>query len=1796
MGFLDSLGKTLKSFGKAAAAGPGVVYDLATTTIPGNQWGSADDGGFSDLLDSLGHRASRGVSPMTDSSTLTGAAFGGTMHGLNKAYHEAVDQPISTSFIMLSHLDPGNGAGTDSHYGDLFSGDAWAQAYSIAEHQSIGQSTVDALSSATDPLARADKDGTAFQNNDWVQKHPTLANISAIGVDIGVSWNTDPGVVAGRAAGQAHQVYGLGKLTQADKLGLPARLAGEEKGALGRNLSTRLDDYISYINGENKLGRPLLAEEIHAISPELGHTASGKAIAGALGEALKLPDVAQRENAARRVIAVAAGDTSQIDRLNAEIADTAAISDALRNITAGATTKLDQQALAKSVILNPAFNADMARQVTNLDEGANVSKFIEGWTKETDAKLKAQENLLNLQSNLNYIPGTHVRTSGRLRAVQGDAVLDKVAGAHEATLDAARRMANRESYSSVYQKSLYHVPLMVVQPVGWAVSPITKGYRAGLRALQQTNYIGVANLHDWEGATDQLNSMMRIAHVDNDVRIAELSRAYSSYSEADKMRAIERVEHLAVQGLARRLSEKHGLDIDADFIGKSMIDGQAGRSNSLARMEGGRIYAATAQPEDMAMRTRTAMLADSLAQKGDQAANAADRLALKRGKVEELSNFKPRVDQVLDEHGVPISLPLVTSQLGNQVPLFDIERATKLATDKAWVERLHHHSQLWRENRRDLAGLQGALTHAYAGPNKSLVARLEKAVLLKRTTLDAVMDAASTMNRWWKMSVLFRLGYPMRVLSDDHMRIAGRLHYGPFLKANVPEAAANFKYNLIARRREAGTGFRDLQQQRSRLLGDQALLTDVLGRDAISDGEWTRFTEARKTFYSGKATREERAAAQRVMRQVDPRGHADEFYDLQHQVSTHAASVSGTRGAITRWTNQMAEDGADVATLSRRIAEAETKVAEKEAARAHALEQLSGKPDPNELRKQLAQVNRLIDKGPTLGEKRHIGSARIQLDSEHTVEGVYPSATSGYRLAAQSDTSYQMLISDGEENAMNLITSGQHRTIRGYKSPTDEGEAGHTQVWANVLNHQFQHSPELMAFVKGEVETPEQFAKWLRKPENKYIVARMEQYAHDPVGWGSRLQELVHDYIPTPELRDAVASGRVTPRQLEKMFPKGGSTPRPDVHGQLADVNTGRAAATRVFSNGVGRMFRYLSEVPTDQLSRHPFMNAVYKSEVKQAFEVRKAYRAKTGTEFTQEDIHEIERMARTKALGELKRTLWDVSAHSHAAHVMRFVSPFFAAHQEALTRWWRISQDDPSIVRHFQLAFDAPRKMGLTYNPDTGEVNPGDSIGQGNRIMLQVPFGNDTAVNKWLRKLGGGTNWSISEQGLNIILQNGLANPGVGPVVSIPTETLVQKYPTAANFEKAARALNQYPPQQHGLLGIAGEQITPAWGRNALALMGVNDARYSQIYMQNMSDNIIGWRQAHEGQDITDDVMDGLAEMTAHETHRDLLVMMGSNLLSITPARPESKYAVVQHGLTKLKEQMRAGGHDQDWLREQFSKQYGDIYLAMIYSMGDNPARLNENGAEVGAMQQHRTLLNKVDPSLTQMVIGPEAAMDAKADPALGRYSAAARSFLEATKTKPGGSQAYVGSKSVDEASLKILINEGWNQYDELTNYLDVAAQQQGLQGYEDSPQLVKAKTAGVAYIKSHNYAFRNDYDSFSAGGYDAKLDDMRQIAGNKKLASNPLRSDVYWLGQYLTLRDSISTAMQQRAAAGGSKTITAKANSDLAQAFAAGVHYINSQNTYFKQFSYHGVIEHDPYLQPPSAQELVAADAGGN
>lgn len=1752
MGFLDSLGDTLKSLGGAVGAPYGLVYDLATMAF------DEKDDDLGSVLAAAGHRGGDILDPFTNSSTWTGFGVGKTMEALTWAYEEAVDQPLGAFVTEMQHATTEQGIG--NKFKSIFSAEDWAKAYEISDKQTLGQAAVFGFSNLdnTDPFA-ASPDSTPFAESELAKDHPIFAQGTSLGVDLAFAWFLDPGVVAGKAAGAA-RMSSLGKLRNYDRLDFEKKLAGTAAttGIRPRDWSGRFDRYFDFVAGNNHLLRPLNAAEIHAASPELIRSAQGKAIAGLMEDALKLPTELERRNTLRRVIAVGAGDVSQIGRIKEESASAASIVDALGNIGKSTTPHLHLQALKDEVRFEPEFNAEFARQLDNLNGEGAVDEFVKDWGSRVKARLDANTRMLDIQGDLNFVPGAHGVTGNRaLRVQHGKTIGAKTADAHDAAIEGARRIAKRESYTGVFQKSIYHMPLIVAHPVGLLASIYTKAPRAAVSSLKQTHFNGVANLHDWNGSTAQLDSMMRVAGVDDTTRLKHLSDAYKAGSEADKLTSIHRVEAVATSALARQMSERVGREVNPEFIQQITIDRQVARNKSMARTDGGRIYGATTAPEEMASGLRARAAA-----KGDEAATdqAFDEGFTSLGPGE----GQPwRIDQIPDESGLPMALPLTVAQLGNRVPLFDIHLAKKLTGDAAWTERFAKLSDAWTHEARELGALEAQLLRSGAGASSLL----GKAVAGKRAGLEALTHAGSVMTRWWKYSVLFRLGYPMRVLMDDHMRIASTLHWSTFALGNAREGIGNgIRNNAPAMLH--GNGRRGQARQAYTLArARRSELTTHFGRDAHTDEEWLELKGAIK------------GGDRETIARLDPDGRVSEHIETAREARSLAASVTGHKAAIARWKKQLSDaddkrtlgldPGVDTADLHSKIQQAEAAIRDKEAGRAFLLEQLGD--DPDALRDELVRLNHAIDRGAKgfAEPKRRLGENPVKLDDGVVAQGVYGTGGGTYRIEAGSQQNYTELLTDGEESSFNLISSGAHRTIR-------PSEPGHLTVWANVLNHQFHNSPELMAFVRGKVSTPEQFAKWLAEPEQAYIRNRMSHFAHDPEDWGSRLQELYHDYIPTAELRDALKDGQVSAGKLARMFPDEGM--RPTVHGQLANVNTGRHTATRMTANAMNRMFRLLSEMPTDKLSRHPYMNAMYQQELRDLYNVKKAFYAREGKEFTQDDLYDLERQARIKALGHLKRTLWDVSAHSHGAHVMRFLSPFFAAHQEALTRWWRIATDDPSIVRKFQLAFDAPRKAGLTYDAQTGELVPeGEGPSPSHQIMLRIPFaGADAPVNKWLRKLGGGKHWRVNENGFNLILQNGIANPGTGPVVTVPMEALVNKYASEPEIEKAARILNPYPPDSP----LAAMQ--PAWSKRALAVIqGPGNKEWGRRYNGNLSDAIVEWRLAHGEAIPTEAQMDALAQKAGDDTNRDMLLMMLSNMTSPLPAKPESKYAVVQHGITRIMSQMRSAGHDFEWAKDQVAAKYGEIYTALLYSQTNNKSRLSSTYAEVDAIQRHKGILGKTDPTLARMIVGPAAAMDAEADPGVGKYSAAARRFLMNEKVSPYSTETYMSSKEPDEAGVSTLIDAGWSQYEELTNWLQVQAEARGLSSYEDDKSLVEAKRAGMKYLLESNYAFAHEWNSFDRGaGYEEKLADMRQIASSRDLVNDPTRQDVYWLGQYIQLRDAITATLAQRKEAGGAGTVQAKANADLVKVFSLGVKYIRQQNTFFDTYHYHGLIERDPYL----------------
>ena len=1728
MSILDTLGDTVKSLGGAVAAPAGLVWDLGSAPFDG------DDDSFGSLLGDAGGRLGQFFDPITNTGTFTGYLPGHVFEGSNRVLDYGINRPISTAFSVASHM-----SADGQNAGAIFDGDAWAKAWEVSDETNAGEAFTTAILTGgdVDPL----KYTNAFDEV-TAARHPNLAPAVAMGANIVGSWYLDPLVITGKLGGLYRANVTNHMLNPAERGNAYELLTSEVNsglrgatGVLGREgAATRTDRYLSWINGENKLKRPLEAPEILYGTPQLRkYAAEPHVIAGLLADAAKIGGT-EALAAQRRILSVAAGDVSQISRLRTEVANSGAIADQLTNMVKNGSIDLKLLGVNPALQHQPAFIQHLESQIKNLDSEGAVTRFMDDW-------LARQDQLLGTQNTMKALPG--VTNQGR-RAVlrQNDMGITrqvpKVADKVDEWASRGMERAGQSGSSTIFQRGVHSLPFLAVKGVNALLRPTTTLPVRGSDALRQVHFTGVAHIHDWGGSIDQLESMMRLSSVNDFDRMKMLSTAFIAKTEPEKMRLIDQVEELSLNSLAKSFAAKTGEEIDGAYI-KTLMQQHAERRGAQLAQIRGRTYASTEMSDAM------------MAQRGRGVAQAEADAALmdnpKAFNAPQVSQRNWRVDQINDD-GTLLSLPVLDTQLGNAVPLLDMGIARKvLERDQSHLSRL---SRAWANDAKELDRLSRLKGAGAQGLDRTIAAR--------QASMDWLASAGAKAMRIWKFSVLFRLGYPMRILADDHMRIMTQINAMTMYGKNIGEAAKNLKFNQTpaflggeTRRAKAATAMRDLKVRR------QEIVDELEGDRMVSHAD-------------------KLADMRRVQNSV--RGHQQALAKLEERLETAESKHS------------LGLEAEDRAALREAIKVKQDLIAEKQGAATYFAEEL-GDYGPADLKRQLETIEQAILDGQKAlrPEKLHIGMSDVKAQGE-----VFPGAFAGQegavaREATSSQATFDAQMRGTEDRMFSAMATGSHRTIQG-------DEAGHLDAWASSLNFQFRNSEAAMHFVKGgDVDG---FVRWLAKPEQAALRRRVPHFAHDPEDWGQRIQAVVHDYIPTEELRAAVEAGSVTPRQLSKMFQD--PAVRPAVHGRIAADQFGTSHKSLMFGKTLNRMFKHLSETPTDHLSRHPYFNAMYRQHVDELAQVRKSVVGSEGRKFTEVDIADIAAAARKNALHDLKRTLFDISAHSHAAHLMRFVSPFFAAHQEVLNRWWRIVGDNPHVIRRFQQAFDLPRGLGLVVDENGDPVPMGAPISKNHKLLLQLPAafgGPNTDPSKGIVTQ---SKWQISENSFNLVLANGLTNPGAGPLVTVPVDALAKKYADEPNVATLAHIFNPYPPssamdnalaatwkrwqsvayattQDQGPVSKIPGLREAVGATHVLDITGVGLREYNDRFSQNVQDAMSDFIVAN-GREPNRDEADKIMADAGWQTGVDVSLRFLNNAGSPFPANPSSKYAAIQMGWYKIQQQARTEGRDYEWMVQQFKDKWGAAYMPLIYSSAQNPANLDPTAASIAAVKRYKGVLERVDPSLSRAVIGMYADQLAQ-NPELGTYSPEARNFLRTTAMAPGSGDTYYSYDDPKQAMIDQQAARGWRQYSELTGSLTALAQQQGLTSYRDSDQLMTLKRAAVAKLAQDNYAWADEYNIHDEGEYERLVDDMRTITKSPALSNDPERTDIQTLDNYLKLHDLFAAIWAARKA-NGLGGPDSQDGAQVKDVYTQLVMRLVESNTYFEENMFNGLVERDPWL----------------
>ena len=1012
---------------------------------------------------------------------------------------------------------------------------------------------------------------------------------------------------------------------------------------------------------------------------------------------------------------------------------------------------------------------------------------------------------------------------------------------------------------------------------------------------------------------------------------------------------------------------------------------------------------------------------------------------------------------------------------------------------------------------------------------------------------DWLMDRAEQLNSLWKFGTLFRLGYIPRVAGDD---LAGQV-------ARLGAATMALR---------VGWGVRNG-------------ITNL----ALRGG---------RPFAAAKA-----AAAQEGVKFAE-----EEMAKLRPQIDDLTTSIAGHRAATQ----------ADLTLAGRRLAAARAKRAAMDAstpaARVAAMDQLITKHELAVQRASRSMGTGVAAKNLKLQDlqRHHAWLESERAKSQAIVDDATAQATAPKRTQAtrpvnlpggvtapgafegQEGQYFMKTISSDE--AVGQIFMTNKRLVHGHLmrsfdhgakalSPAQD-EALHATSWAHAINAQLAQDELAVQAIKGA--SVADMTSWLKTTaEGRRYMRRLgmdpaartagtqNRIIRDPEDIANRAKADVDEYLPTDAIREkALTPEGVTPDFLKESVPMAA---RPDVH--TGQVGQSQARYQAALDGVMGGFYKFAATMPADRWSRHPLFAQLYEDHMQAlAGQLKKQGAYDTSVE----GVERMATTARRLALRDTRKLVFDIAHKSDAAAALRLISPFMAATTESFQRWGRIIADRPQVVGYANNFYNSALGIGSMQDADGNHITK-DGYSYtidpktGKAVKRLVPKSERFIVGrmpKWLVQHTGGKasplalafgiepssrNFKLSQNSMDIVTQGDpWFNPGVGPIVQIPVNHFVKDKPKLAEVARHLQILPFGPETGGGPLN-AGKFLLPNTINNFLTAYDTSDSRYQAVKMQIMQ------RAAFEHAELGKPMPS--AKKIADMTRQYWLFSAGSAFLQPMATQKQDNFQFYRDQYNTL---LRANPETAD---DEFLKRYGESYFVFAASQSKNVSGIQATSKAVELEKKYGNLIAE-NPELGALIVGPEGN---------GPFSPEAYSYQLNTPVVPGGAEMQRTKMSADEAMQENQRRLGWSKYTAVMNGLNAQLRNRGLKSFNDKgAEDLKATKQAVTALWSqpltpdgkknpfYNDAWSRDFSAQDSLKYDRLIPGLQAVA-DSPLAADPNRSDLRVLKTYLDGRKAVNTILQQRAAAGGKKTLTAKANADLADAWQRFVDGLIESDTRF-------------------------------
>lgn len=796
------------------------------------------------------------------------------------------------------------------------------------------------------------------------------------------------------------------------------------------------------------------------------------------------------------------------------------------------------------------------------------------------------------------------------------------------------------------------------------------------------------------------------------------------------------------------------------------------------------------------------------------------------------------------------------------------------------------------------------------------------------------------------------------------------------------------------------------------------------------------------------------------------------------------------------------------------------------------------------------QYNSLRGQEPTFIPAHHrLGTKSFKIaGSNLNFEEMFGGPNADYfRRVTSSHPTFDYTV-DAGAHALHGVATGVRSNDWAPISATDPGQlARHTGAYVHYVKNQMMSDPVGKMVVQGR--DLDQVSNWL----SNTAAGRAHMKAlhiGDPDRHVADIASDVRKMLPTDEMREAAATGKFNADVIEKALPA--ASQRPDVVANLGKSMYGGDPLIQWLRSGMDSIMKWTGTLPDDIMVRHPFVNAMYKNRLTDQVQ---RFIATRGRDITLDELQVLQEGAMRGARKDMQNTLYDVSRFNDLGHTLRFVSPFFNAWFNAMTSWSHLFMENPTLLsRTYQAKRALWNSSNVSFghwavvNTDTGQMADTNTPWEKTAFVVHMPKALSGA-------LGGLTDIPIDAKTLvSPTYIDAVGNPGFGPIVAIPLNSLVKEHPGLMNDAVVRSALNEMVDKN------SISQLLPSGARDMgtllqIAFGGAKDNRqYANtlwsLYQEQMYDYQTGMRtSAPQWSDLENQAK----YLTAMDLVANRLLPLG-----FKPAANHSN----------LVEEYRAMlDKDPKNARQDFYDKYGPAGMVFTQSLSTNPTGIPATINADKLVNKYADMITNF-PELGAVIVGPNGS---------GNYDQMAYDWQVAK----GIRQAL----TPQEAAVQANVNAGWARYGQMHAALLAQAATQGISSLNDprAKNLKSQLTNLVAAMADPNDKLRyngdwySDYTSFSQGAYQQRITELAKLAQDPSLLANNTRSDIRSLHAYVQKRDEIYAQLQQRQ----HKTLTYSGNFQLAKEFDDYIAQLMHDDTKFGQL-YERYLSKDDFKEP--------------